>query len=78
MFLTIELARLPCWTTFSRLPLNIRVSSSIPSRRFLVDRSGLEDLIQLVDQFGGQGCKIIDEIEWVLDLVGDAGGELTK
>ena len=32
MFLTIESARLPCCTTFSRLPLSMCVSSSISSR----------------------------------------------
>src|SRR5215208_3600492 len=34
MFLTIESARLPCWTTFSRLPFSMWVSSS-SSARFL-------------------------------------------
>ena len=33
MFLTIELARLPCCTTFSRLPRSMSVNSATSARR---------------------------------------------
>ena len=38
----------------------------------------LQGLPQFIDQLGGDAREIIDEIERVLDLVRDAGGELTK
>ena len=41
-------------------------------------RDRLERVIQLVGQFRRQRREIIDEIERVLDLVRDAGGELTE
>ena len=41
MFLTMESARLPCWTTFSRLSFSKRVNSSTSSRIFLSSSAGL-------------------------------------
>ena len=41
MFLTIESALLPCWTTFSRLLFSIRVSSLVSSRVLLSRAAGL-------------------------------------
>src|ERR1700704_2270579 len=41
MFLTMESARLPCCTTFSRLPFSICVSSSISSRVLSSSAAGL-------------------------------------
>ena len=35
-------------------------------------------LLQLVEQFDRQAGEIVDEVERVLDLVGDAGGQLTQ
>ena len=35
-------------------------------------------LLQFVDQLDGKRGKIIDEVERILDLVGDAGGELAE
>ena len=42
------------------------------------DRDRLEHVVQLVGQFRRQRREIIDEIERVLDLVCDAGGELAE
>ena len=42
------------------------------------DRSLLQDIIELVGEFDRQRREIVDEIERVLDLVGDAGGELAE
>ena len=46
--------------------------------RFLVGRQPSERFLQLVDQLNGKPGKVIDEIERVLDFVGDAGGKLTQ
>jgi hypothetical protein len=46
--------------------------------RSMVDRYTAQDVPQLIDQFGGHPRKIVDEIERVLDLVRDPGGQLTK
>ena len=43
-----------------------------------VDRDRLEHVVQLVGQFRRQRREIVDEIERVLDLVRDAGGELAE
>ena len=74
----MESARLPCCTTFSRL------SFSMP-RQFVdffadlaVERDRLEHVVQFVGQFRRQRGEIVDEIERVLDLVRDAGGELAE
>jgi hypothetical protein len=40
--------------------------------------AGLQHVVQLVDQLGRQRGEIVDEIERVLDLVRDAGGELAE
>ena len=71
-------ARLPCCTTLSRLPRSVSVSSLISLRRLFVEAHVLEGFLQLINQFGRHPREIVDEIERVLDLVRDAGGELTK
>ena len=43
-----------------------------------VHRDRLEHVVQLVGQFCRQRREIVDEIERVLDLVRDAGGELAE
>ena len=75
MFLTIESARLPCCTTFSRLP----ASDLHQLRRLLlVLRAPSERVLQLVNEFDRQGREIVHEVERVFDLVRDAGGQLTE
>ena len=78
MFLTMELARLPCCTTFSRLSLQHAGQFVDLLPRLVVERGGLEHLVQFVGQFDRERREIVDEIERVLDLVGDAGGELAE
>src|SRR5690606_39015063 len=39
---------------------------------------GRQDLLQLSEEFLVQFRKVVDKIERVLDLVGDAGGELPE
>ena len=78
MFLTIESARLPCCTTFSRLPFSIAVSSAISARSFSSSGAASSSSPQLVDQFARQRGEVVDEVERVLDLVRDAGGELAE
>src|SRR5207253_6855654 len=46
--------------------------------QLVIEASFRKRLPQLVNQLDRDGRKIVDEIERVLDLVGDAGGELTK
>src|SRR3974390_274641 len=46
--------------------------------RFLVYRYSAQGILQFIDQFGRNTREVIDEIERVLDLVGNAGGELTE
>ena len=48
------------------------------SAPLFVERSRLRGFLQLVDQFGGNTREIVDEIEWVLDLVRDAGSQLAE
>ena len=78
MFLTIASARLPCCTTLSRLPRNVSVSSLISVRALWSNRYTAQDVLQLIDQFGGDPRKIVDEIERVLDLMRDACGQLAE
>ena len=40
--------------------------------------AGLPSLAQFVDQVDGERGEVVDEVERVLDLVGDAGGELAE
>src|SRR5215472_7365196 len=35
----------------------------------------VQSILQLIDQFDGYPGKIIDEVEWVLDFVGNASSE---
>ncbi|MEY9528684.1 hypothetical protein ABIF70_009825 [Bradyrhizobium japonicum] len=42
------------------------------------ERDGRKDFVQLVGQLGRERGEIVDEVERVLDLVRDAGGELAE
>ena len=44
----------------------------------LVEASGLKRLLQFADEFDGERREIVDEIERVLDFVGDPGGQLAE
>ena len=44
----------------------------------VVDRQAFQRVLQLVDQLARDGREVVDEIERVLDLVRDAGGELAE
>ena len=54
------------------------VNSSISCSLLVVERRGFESVAQFIDKFDRERREIVDEIEWVLDLVRDAGGELTE
>ena len=78
MFLTMASARLPCCTILSRLSRSVFVSLADLGARLVVELHSVKRLPQFVDQFGRDSREIVDEIERVLDLVRDAGGELTE
>src|SRR5436190_15234709 len=78
MFLTMESARLPCWTTFSRLSFSRPVNSSTSPRTLLSKVTGLSTSFSSSVNSAGQRREIVDEIERVLDLVGDACRQLTE
>ena len=48
------------------------------SAGFIVEWHALQGVLQFIDQFGRDTREIVDEIERVLDLVGDTGGQLPK
>ena len=85
MFLTMESARLP-WlaTTFSKIraliiPVNSFATSSLAP--FSVERGSAAASMsssQLVEKVSRQLGEVVDEVQRVLDLVGDAGGELAQ
>ena len=50
MFLTIASARLPCWTTLSRLPRRVSVISLMSERSLFVE-DAVKRVPQFVDQF---------------------------
>ena len=56
----------------------VSISSSASSRRASSSGARLDHVGKLADQLARQGRKIVDEVERVLDLVGDAGGELAE
>ena len=74
----MESARLPCWTTFSRLSLSSAGQFVDFFAHLVVERGRLQHIVQLIGQFGRKRREIVDEIERVLDLVRDAGGELAE
>ena len=76
--MTIELARLPCWTTLSRLPPMAPINSSASRVGRVEWRRRLDRLGSSSDQLARQRREIVDEIERVLDFVRDAGGELAE
>ena len=57
---------------------HIRVSSLISLRRFSSSVHVFQGVLQLINQFARNPGEIVDEIERVLDLMRDAGGQLTK
>ncbi len=73
-----RIAPLPCCTTFSRLLLTIRVSSSISSRAFASIAVDPSSSLSSSTSSRRQRREIVDEIERVLDFVGDAGRELAE
>ena len=80
MLLTMPSARLPCSAILSRLPVIISIVSSNSARVSSLDpgQHGLSDLLQLVQQLDREAGEVVDEVQRVLDLVGDAGGELAE
>ena len=48
------------------------------SARLIIERHASQGFPQFIDQFGRDPREIVDEIERVLDLVRDAGGQLTE
>ena len=51
MFLTMESARLPCWTTFSRLDFQHLRQFADVTAHLLIERGRSQGLVQFVDQF---------------------------
>ena len=47
-------------------------------RLLLVLRRRAKPVLQLVDQLDGQGREVVDEVQRVLDLVGNARGQLAE
>ena len=78
MFFTMKSARLPCWTTLSRLLFSIWHQFVQFTSCFLVEGSARKYVVHFSDQFRRQRRKIVDEIERVLDLVGNTRGNLAK
>ena len=80
MLLTMPSARRPCSAILSRLPVSMARVSSISARvtsSSIVERRRRRRL-QLVEQFDREPGEVVDEIERVLDLVGDPGGQLAE
>ena len=46
--------------------------------RISVDFHFTQSFLEFIDQFGGHTREVVDEIERVLDLVSDPGGELAE
>ena len=80
MLLTMSSARLPCSAIFSRLPVSMLHRVVDLGALVLVERgeSRRGGLLQLVEQLDRQAGEVVDEVERVLDLVRDAGGELAR
>src|SRR5208282_1794078 len=78
MFLTIESARLPCCTIFSRLPRSVSAISPISGLSFASQVCAAKCLLQLIDQLDGNPREVVDEIKRVFDLMCDTGCQLTQ
>ena len=78
MFLTIEVGALAVLHDLFEIALQHLRQLVDLFARLVVERGRLEHVVQFVDQFGRQRREIVDEIERVLDLVRDAGGELAE
>jgi hypothetical protein len=79
---TMVLARVPCSWTFWRLDL---ISSRISSSHLIILRQSIPCLyglfnffLHLFDHFDRNLREVIHKIQRILDLVGDAGCELTE
>ena len=78
MFLTIESARLPCCTIFERFFLQ-QTGQLVDFLAKMFRKSRLlQEVIELIRQLNGERGEIIDEVERILDFVGDARGELAE
>ena len=80
MLLTMPSARLPCSAIFSRLPVSISIDFVDIGALVLVERGDRRrrGLLQLVEQLDREAGEVVDEVERVLDLVRDAGGQLAE
>ena len=80
MLLTMPSARLPCSAIFSRLPVSISIVSSISARLSSSSAAiagaavSFNSSSNSTDRLG----EIVDEVERVLDLVRDSGGQLAQ
>src|SRR5215831_18840860 len=80
MLLTMPSARLPCSAIFSRLPVSI-ANDFVDIGTLVIGQPGdrrARGLLELVQQFDREAGEIVDKVERVFDLVGDAGGQLAK
>jgi hypothetical protein len=77
MFLTIESAR-AVLDDLVEVALQHAGQLGDLGARLVVDLRSVQGLLQFVDQLNRHRGEIVDEIERVLDLVGDAGGELAE
>src|SRR5215208_3727252 len=78
MFFTIESARLPCWTTLSRLPQSNSVTSAICS--FPCSVMDADCMISLSSSTSSRdrAAKLFTKLRRVFDLMRDAGGQLAE
>ena len=74
----MESARLPCCTILRRLSRKRVGQLGNVGAGLFVGRDLPERFLQFVDQLHGNAGEIVDEVERVLDLVGDASGELAQ
>ena len=78
--LTMPSARLPCSVIFSRLLVSmaddvVDLGALFVGQRGEARRGGLLQFAQQIDRQSGE---VVDEVQRVLDLVRDAGGELAE
>ena len=76
MFLTIESARLPCCTIFSRLPESSSINSA-PSSGPAAGGEAMADFSSSTSSIES-AAKLFTKFKRVLDFVRDAGGQLAK
>jgi hypothetical protein len=80
MLLTMPSARRPCSAIFFEIAcqhddglVDLRSHVLVQGRD-----AGRRGFLQLVQQFDRQPGEVVDEVQRVLDLVGDAGGQLAQ